>query len=71
MTKGAIRQLMRERRGACAPDEARLDCHLLLARTELAQRNEAQAFARLLSEPAAREAMAAFLDKRKPDFSGM
>jgi hypothetical protein len=29
-----------------APDEARLDCHLLLARTELAQRNEAQAFAR-------------------------
>ncbi|HML54921.1 MAG TPA: hypothetical protein PKC79_12560 [Solidesulfovibrio magneticus] len=31
---------------AGAPDEARLECHLLLARAELAQRNESQAFAR-------------------------
>ena len=29
-----------------APADLRLDCHLLLARTELAQRNEEQAFAR-------------------------
>lgn len=30
---------------------------------------ESETFARMLGEPAAREAMAAFLEKRKPDFS--
>ena len=32
---------------------------------------EGQAFSRMLSEPAAREAFAAFLEKRKPDFSAL
>jgi enoyl-CoA hydratase/carnithine racemase len=30
---------------------------------------EAQSFARMLTEPAAREAFGAFMDKRRPDFS--
>jgi len=30
---------------------------------------EAAIFGRMLSEPAAREAFGAFMDKRKPDFS--
>jgi enoyl-CoA hydratase/carnithine racemase len=34
-----------------------------------AMAEERAAFGRLLGEPAAREAMTAFLEKRKPDFS--
>jgi enoyl-CoA hydratase/carnithine racemase len=30
---------------------------------------EGQSFGRMLSEPAAREAFGAFMEKRKPDFS--
>jgi len=37
--------------------------------TQMAQ--EAEIFGRMLSQPAAREAFAAFLDKRKPDFSNL
>ena len=32
-------------------------------------RDEAMVFAKMLNEPAAREAMSAFMEKRKPDFS--
>jgi enoyl-CoA hydratase/carnithine racemase len=33
--------------------------------------DEGATFARMLQEPAAREAFAAFMEKRKPDFSRM
>ena len=32
---------------------------------------EGASFTRMLSEPAAKEAFSAFMDKRKPDFSGL
>jgi enoyl-CoA hydratase/carnithine racemase len=33
--------------------------------------DEAQSFGRMMTEPAAREAFGAFMEKRKPDFSGL
>ncbi len=39
------------------------------AQTLSALAEESESFARMLGQPAAREAMAAFLEKRKPDFS--
>jgi enoyl-CoA hydratase/carnithine racemase len=40
-----------------------------LAAVQQAMREEAAAFAQLLHGPEAREAMAAFIEKRPPDFS--
>ena len=34
-------------------------------------KEEMNGFGRMLKEPAAREAMTAFMEKRKPDFSGL
>ncbi len=38
-------------------------------RVEKQRKKEAASFGRMLTEPAAKEAFSAFMEKRKPDFS--
>jgi len=64
------------RKLAAKPLSALMEAKRLMKKGQMQQvldviDDEAQSFGRMMGEPAAREAFGAFLEKRKPDFSGL
>jgi enoyl-CoA hydratase/carnithine racemase len=64
------------RRLAAKPISSLMETKRLMKKGQAAQvlavmADEGQSFGRMLGEPAAREAFAAFMERRKPDFSAL